>query len=90
MEVKQIEVELLLKGAERNVKYILTHTGFINNTGMSAGELSLLGDLSKRLEETDTAIVVGDFVFSAYITGYNNGNTLAGIKINKAIKCQHL
>lgn len=86
MELKEIEKELLLKGAEKEVKYILTHGGFVNNTEMTKGELQLLNDLANRLNDTDTAIVIDNFVFGVYVTGYNGGNALAGIKISKAIR----
>jgi len=86
MELKEIERELLLKGAEKEVKYILTHGGFINNTEMTKGELQLLNDLANRLNDTDTAIVIDNFIFGVYATGYNGGIALAGIKISKAIR----
>lgn len=86
MELKEIERELLLKGAEKEVKYILTHHGFINNTEMTKGELMLLDDLANRLNDTDTAIVIDNFVFGVYVTGYNGGNALAGIKISRAVR----
>lgn len=85
MKVKQIEIELLLKGAKKEVKYILTHSGFVNNTGMTKGEIDLLNDLANRLNDTDTVIVIDDYVFGVYVTGYNKSYALVGIKISKAI-----
>tara|TARA_R110000803_G_C11910445_1_gene313175 strand:+ start:666 stop:926 length:261 start_codon:yes stop_codon:yes gene_type:complete len=85
MKLKEIEKELLVKGTEKEVKYILTHFGFMNNCELTKGELQLLHDLANRLNDTDTAAVVNNFVFTAYISSYNGGTALAGIKINKAI-----
>ena len=35
---------------------------------------------------TEDFIFINDKVFTTYITGYNGSNTLAGIKIDNAIK----
>lgn len=86
MKLKKIERELLLKGLKKSVKCILTHNGFISDAEMTEVELSLLDDLANKLNETDTSVVIGDFVFCAYITGYDGGEAVAGIKINKALR----
>lgn len=53
---------------------------------MTKGELSSLDDLANRLNDTDTAIVIDNFVFGVYMAGYNGGNALAGIKLSKAVR----
>lgn len=85
MELKDIEKELLVKATEKEVKYILTHSGFINNCELTKGELQLLHDLANRFNDNDIAAVINNFVFTAYISSYNNETALAGIKISKAI-----
>lgn len=85
MELKTIEKELLIKASEKQVSYILTHDGFINNCELTKGERELLNELVKEMEDKDIAVVIGDKVFSLYVTSYNGGHTTAGIKISKVI-----
>jgi hypothetical protein len=86
MKLKEIERELLLKGSKKEVKYILTHNGFINNTDITNGEKQLLNDLAKRLNETDNVIIIDNIAFGVYVTGYNGGYVVAGIKVSNVIK----
>ena len=85
MSTKEIEKELLIKASKKDVKYILTHSGFVNNCTLSKGECELLNNLSHEMQNNDIAFVIDNKVFSPYITGYNGGYVLAGIKISTAV-----
>ena len=85
MELKTIEKELLIKAVKKDVSYILTHGGFINNCELSKGEHELLNNLAYEIKEKDIAIVIDNKAFTPYITGYNGSYTLAGIKISTVV-----
>jgi hypothetical protein len=83
MELKLIEKELLIKSLNNNDDgLILTHGGFINNCGLSKGEIELLNNLAIEMKNNKTAIVLNNKVFSPYVTGYDGGIALAGIQIS--------
>lgn len=81
MELKEIEKEILVKCATKEVSYILTSNGFINNCGLTEGEIKLLHELAKELKQNDFAILLNGKIYTPYMTDYNNGYILAGIKI---------
>lgn len=82
MKLKTIEKELLILASKKGVSYILTHSGFVNNYELSVGEHELLTDLVREMVDNDVAIVIGDKVFTPYITSYyDEGCVTAGIKI---------
>ncbi len=87
MKIKKVEKELLLRGSEKGLSYILTHTGFNFNMELSDTEWKILSDLAIKITNTDSAIIINDLVFVPYWTGYNGGTALAGIKIKKAVRC---
>ena len=85
MEIKEIEKELLIKASKKNLRYILTHGGFINNCNLSKSEYMLLNNLAHEIQDNNIVILIEDMAFSPYITGYNGGYVLAGIKISTVV-----
>ena len=86
MKLKETERELLLKGSKKDVKYILTHNGFMNNTSITKNEKKQLNDLAIRLNETDSVIIIDNVAFGVYVTGWYGDAVVAGIKVSNVIK----
>ena len=85
MELKNNVKEALIKASKKDVNYILTHGGFINNCDLSESEINLLHDLAKEINKKNIVIVIDDKAFTTYMSGYNGGYTIAGIKINSIV-----
>lgn len=78
--------KLLKKCLKQNVEYVLTHRGFVNNCNLTDIEYSYLQLLAKELESDAIVIIFDDTALTPYITSYNGGYELAGIKFNKIEK----
>ena len=74
--------KILLKCKSKDVGYILTHDGFIDNCDLNREELSHLRELASELQDRDLIITFDGIAISPYVTSYNGGQVLAGIKFN--------
>lgn len=78
------EIKKILKKCwEQNVEYVLTHKGFVNNCDLTNIEYSYLNLLAVELNSDATIIIFDNIALTPYVTSYNGGHTLAGIKFNK-------
>ena len=75
--------KLLQKCLKKKVEYVLLKEGFNNNCDLDSLEINLLQDLTIELNTSDLVITFDDVAVTPYITSYNGGDTLVGLKFNK-------
>ena len=75
--------KLLQKCLNRKVEHVLLKEGFNNNCDLDSLEINLLQDLAIELNTSDLVITFDDVAVTPYITSYNGGDALAGLKFNK-------
>lgn len=78
--------KILQKCINQEVKYVLTHDGFINNCNLKGNEAMYLEDLAIEMRVGGLVIIFDDVAITPHITNYNGGSVLAGIKFNKIEK----
>jgi len=78
--------KILQKCIAQNVEFVLIHKGFINNCKLTDIEYSYLQLLAEELKSDAIVITFDDIALTPYITSYNGGVVLAGIKFNKIEK----
>ena len=74
---------ILLKCLKKDKEYVLTHTGFINNCDITEKERESLHDLAEEMKFDNLVICFDNTAITPYVTSYNGGYVLAGIKFNK-------
>ena len=74
---------MLQKCVEQGEGYVLIGEGFSNNCNLQQNQIESLYKLAEEMKEDNLVIVFDDIAFTPYITSYNGGHVLAGIKFNK-------
>ena len=86
MELKEIERELLLKGAAKNRKFIPTNSNIVEHHEMSKGEAQLLHELATKLFEEYKCVIIEDsIIFSPSIRVIKGRLEVRGIDVRTAI-----
>ncbi len=81
--MKQDLKKILQKCVVKNVDYVLTHRGFINNCNLNSNEIHTLSKLAEEMNNDNLVIIFDGIAFTPYTTSYNGSHVLAGIKFNK-------
>jgi uncharacterized protein YbgA (DUF1722 family) len=74
---------ILLKCLKKDKSYVLTHTGFINNCDITEEERESLRNLAEEIRGRNLVICFDNIAITPYVTSYNGGYVLAGIKFNE-------
>ena len=75
--------KMLQKCVEQGEDYVLLRAGFNNNCNLPHNQIESLYKLAEEMKEDTLVIIFDDIAFTPYITSYNGGYVLAGIKFNK-------
>lgn len=74
--------KMLQKCLKQDKNHVLLHDGFINNCNLTKTEKEQLLKLAEELYLKNLVIVFDNIAFTHYITSYDGGQVLAGIKFN--------
>lgn len=74
--------KMLQKCLKQDKNYVLLHDGFTDNCNLTKTEKEQLLKLAEELYLKNLVIVFDNTAFTPYITSYNGGQVLAGIKFN--------
>ena len=75
--------KMLQKCVEQGEEHVLLRPGFNNNCNLPYNQIESLYKLAEEMNNDNLVIIFDDIAFTPYITSYNGGYVLAGIKFNK-------